>query len=65
MPVSPCIFLGRRTPFSQELLLQLYPNHGDYVSQVVQDTEQLVKDGFLLPQDAAEIKVQAAQADVP
>jgi len=65
MPVSPCIFIGRRTPFSEDLLHQLYQNHGDYVSKVVQNTQQLVKDGFLLPIDASKIKVEAAQANVP
>jgi Alpha/beta hydrolase domain len=54
-----------RLNLHKSLLQQFYPSHGDYVSQVAQDTQQLVKDGFLLPPDAPEIKVQTAQADVP
>lgn len=60
-----CLVLGYKTPFSKEQLQQLYPNHGDYVSKVVQNTQQLVKDGFLLEKDASKIKTEAAQADVP
>lgn len=63
--IFTCIVLGDKVPFSEELLQQLYPNHGDYVKQVVQDSQNLFKDGFLLQHDVAKIKVQAAQADVP
>jgi len=60
-----CLVLGYKMPFNEELLQQLYPNHGAYVSKVVQNTQQLVKERFLLPIDAAKIKVEAAQANVP
>lgn len=60
-----CLVLGYKAPFSEDLLQQLYPNHGQYVSKVTRDTIQLVKDRFLLPIDAPKIIVQAAQADVP
>jgi hypothetical protein len=35
------------------------------VSQVVQNIQQLDKDGFLLSIDASQIITEAAQADVP
>ena len=60
-----CPFIGSRIPFSPELLAELYKNHGDYVSQVSQGVQGLLLEGFLLPMDASEIKVEAAQAVVP
>ncbi len=60
-----CPFIGSRIPFSAELLAQLYKNHGDYVNQVSKGVQQLLKEGFLLPMDESEIKVEAAHADVP
>jgi hypothetical protein len=63
--IFTCIVLGDKVPFSEQLLQQLYPDHGNYVNQVVQDAQNLFKDGFLLQHDLSKIKVQAAQADVP
>jgi len=63
--VFTCIVLGYKTPFSEELLKQLYPRHGDYVKQVLKASQKLLKDGFLLKQDVAKIKIEAAHADVP
>lgn len=66
MPTGqPCPFIGSRVPFSEDLLAQLYKNHGDYVNQVSQGVQQLLEDRFLLPWDASKIKTEAAQADVP
>lgn len=63
--VFTCRVLGYKTPFREELLKQLYPNHGEYVSQVVQSTNALVAQGFLTHYNADEIKTEAAQVDVP
>jgi hypothetical protein len=46
-------------------LNSLYRNHGKYVSQFVQATNDLRKAGFLLEPDAEEAKTQAAESDVP
>jgi hypothetical protein len=63
--VFTCIVLGYKTPFSEDLLHQLYRNHGVYVSKVALDTAKLIKERFLLPIDAPKIIVEAAQTDVP
>lgn len=60
-----CLVLGFKEPFSEELLMQLYPNHGQYVSQVVQSTNALVAQGLLTHYNADDIKTEAAQVDVP
>ena len=57
--------LGDKVPFSEQLLQQLYRNHGQYVSQVVQSTNALVAQGFLPNYNINEIKTEAAQVDVP
>lgn len=60
-----CPFIGRRIPFSADLLSELYKSHGDYVNQVSKNTQELLKQRFFLPMDASKIKVEAAHADVP
>ena len=64
-PVFTCLVLGYKTPFSPDVIQQLYPQHGTYVSQVAQDTRRLVKEGFIPSYDASNIITQAAQAAVP
>jgi hypothetical protein len=63
--VFTCRVLGYKTPFSEELLKELYPSHGRYVSQVVQSTNALVAQGFLTHYNADDIKTEASHADVP
>jgi hypothetical protein len=60
-----CILYGYNVPFSPSALASLYRNHGDYVSQVVHETNDLVKAGFWLQPDAQTVKTNAAHADVP
>jgi hypothetical protein len=60
-----CILYGYNVPFSRSTLDSLYRNHGDYVSQVVHEANDLVKQGFWLRADAQTVKTNAAQADVP
>jgi len=63
--VFTCLVLGYKTPLSPDVIQQLYPQHGTYVSQVAQDTQRLVKEGFIPSYDASNIVTQAAQASVP
>jgi len=63
--VFTCLVLGYKTPLSPDVVQQLYPQHGTYVSQVAQDTQRLVKEGFIPSYDASNITTQAAQATVP
>ena len=64
-PVFTCLVLGYKTPLSPDVIQQLYPQHGTYVSQVAQDTQRIVKEGFIPSYDASNIITQAAQAAVP
>lgn len=64
-PGGACPFIGRRTPFTPEQLSMLYRNHGVYTSQVNRGVQQLLKERFLLPWDAALIRTEAAHAPVP
>jgi hypothetical protein len=43
----------------------LYNNHGDYVKQVVRETNDLVKNRMWLQADGVSVKKDAAQAGVP
>ena len=59
-----CRLSGTVTPFDDETLHELYPNHGTYVSQVVRAANDLSRDGFLLPKDRNLLVVRAALSDV-
>jgi hypothetical protein len=60
-----CVLYGYNTPFSQTMLRSLYRSHGKYVSRVVRESHQLVREGFWLKPDAQEVIRQAAHSDVP
>lgn len=47
-----CGLNGSYEPLPQETLDELYPNHGGYVKQIADHANELVKDRFLLPDDA-------------
>jgi hypothetical protein len=52
-------------PFDQALLEELYGNHGNYVRQVVQKTNALIKERWVTKEDGEKIKTEAAHAEVP
>lgn len=60
-----CVLYGYNTPFSQTVLKSLYKTHGQYVAQVTQESNRLVREGFWLKPDAQQVIEQAARADVP
>jgi len=60
-----CVLDGFNVPFDHATLGTLYRDHGDYVSQVVRQTDQLVRQGFWLRPDARDVIQQAVHADVP
>ena len=53
---------GRRTPFSDDELRSLYPDHATYVSRVSAAADAAVSEGVLLRRDAAEM-VEAAKIE--
>lgn len=62
---SFCSIAGHEVPFTEAQLLQLYPSHGVYVSQVAQDVSGLVHDRFITKSDGKSLVTDAAQAIVP
>jgi hypothetical protein len=52
-------------PFDQAKLLRLYPNHGVYARAVIAQVDELVRDGWLTPEDGAATINEAAGAPVP
>jgi hypothetical protein len=59
-----CYLFGSHEPFSPEKLKSLYPNHGSYVSAVTQAANKVIKQGFLLKEDAKKIREEAAQSKI-
>jgi hypothetical protein len=60
-----CGVFGFKIPFTPKRLKDLYPTHADYVSKVNADVDQLSEQGWLTKTDAANIKAEAANADIP
>ena len=60
-----CPLLGFSVPFSHATLRALYPNHADYLARVTLESNELVRKGFWVASDAAQVVRQAAAADVP
>ncbi len=59
-----CFLFGSFLPFDEAKLAELYPTHGNYVSQVTQAAKASVKAGFLLEEDAEQLRTEAAQSDI-
>jgi hypothetical protein len=60
-----CGLYGTYQPFDDELLRELYPNHGDYVSAVAQSEQGNLMADYITLEGARETKAEAAMADVP
>ncbi len=63
-PVT-CLFFGETVPFSPTQLKELYPTHADYVQHMQAATDAAVKDGLLLPWDAADLMRRAEASSIP
>lgn len=61
---TACRTYGSYAPFDQAILGVLYPDHGTYVSEVVQVTQDNVKAGFIVREDAATTIVTAARSAI-
>jgi hypothetical protein len=60
-----CTTLGSSKPFPAAALARLYPTHASYVLYVEIAAGNAVRDGFLLPIDAAAIIADAKAAPIP
>jgi hypothetical protein len=61
---SACPRWGYHLPFDLATLNSLYPNQGQYLSQVIRVTGDNVKNGYLLAPDAAQTLLDAAESRV-
>ncbi len=59
-----CFLFGGFDPFGDSILKSLYRNHGRYVNQMVRAIKRSEKEGFLLREDAAIQRRNAAASDV-
>ncbi|HXZ62372.1 MAG TPA: alpha/beta hydrolase domain-containing protein [Acidimicrobiales bacterium] len=59
-----CGIFGTTTPFSAAKLAALYPTHADFVKKWDAATSAEVKEGYLLPADAATLDRVAAESSV-
>jgi Alpha/beta hydrolase domain len=57
-----CILFGITIPFAQEKLEALYVNHDGFVAAWNKATQKAVKAGFVLPEDAQDIRIVGAQS---
>ncbi|OGB23739.1 MAG: hypothetical protein A3I66_15850 [Burkholderiales bacterium RIFCSPLOWO2_02_FULL_57_36] len=62
---SFCFIAGHEIPFDGARLAQLYPNHGDYVTKVIESAQRLESERLLTPRDSQEIVKEAAQFQAP
>ena len=60
-----CDKVGWMAPLTSAQLQKLYPSHADYVAKVNRSLDQSGAAGLLLPEDAKDLKAEAAAAKVP
>lgn len=57
-----CFLNGTHIPFSTAVLNSLYPDPASYVRQIDQAVDANVRDGFVLPEDAKEVRKEARRS---
>ena len=57
--------VGIEKPIPKETLARLYRDHADYVERFTRRVDELVAEGWLLPEDIDEMRTEAEKADVP
>ena len=60
---TQCLVYGSEAPFSFEKLLGLCQTRDEYVRRVNAQADQVVRDGWLLPEYAAKFRAEAARFD--
>jgi hypothetical protein len=61
---NPCAYAGYQLDLTRAQLQQLYRNHAGYVQKVTADTKKLVRERFLLAEDARRLVTSAQQSTV-
>jgi hypothetical protein len=59
-----CSIAGWRVPYDEQTLRQLYRDKDSYVSAVNKRLMELVRDGWLLPEDADDVRADAQAIDI-
>ncbi|MFG2245987.1 alpha/beta hydrolase domain-containing protein [Spirillospora sp. NPDC048823] len=59
-----CFLFGTHVPFDDAQLGSLYPSHGRYVAAVSKADVRNVRNGYLLPADARQNRIDAIRSDV-
>ena len=57
--------VGTEEPFASEQLRQLYRDHDDYVERFNRRLDELIDQGWLLAEDAEDLRNEAEKAEVP
>ena len=57
--------VGTEEPFGHEKLQQLYQDHVDYVERFNRRLDELIGQGWLLAEDAEDLRNEAEKAEVP
>jgi Alpha/beta hydrolase domain len=60
-----CALFGTTVPFTQDQLASLYGSHGQFVSTWNQATQDAVKAGFVVKEDAQHLREVGAQSGIP
>ena len=59
-----CSIAGWRKPLAEDKLLDLYKNKGSYISAVNRRLMELVRDGWMLPEYAEDVRADAQAIDI-
>ena len=60
-----CSIAGSRIPFTEDALRELYKNKGAYISRLNQRLMELVREGWILPEYADDIRADAQALEIP
>jgi len=60
-----CSIAGWRIAFHEETLRDLYKNKGAYIGQLNQRLMELVREGWVLPEYAEDIRADAQAIEIP
>ena len=60
-----CAIAGWRVPYSEETLREMYRNRGAYISQLNVRLMELVREGWMLPEYAEDIREDALAIEIP
>lgn len=60
-----CAIAGWRVPYNEETLRDLYRNKGGYISRLNRRLMELVREGWMLPEYAEDVRADAQSIDIP